>query len=195
METKLQEWLMENKPSDKMLYKNRFWDTYIFLREEIIPIFSNNKHSNKSYDELIKHINSYTDIVGTHMSKSIIHPVIRIIYKGVHIVFRYNFCDYEIAVLGIYNVNIPRDLFYSSPKDFFYYQGFPEEYKVTERYTNNHHIFIAGVGNKYKFYTFMYLLKHEIDKERVCKEFNSEPDYITQFGVGSFPVHIPESNC
>lgn len=163
MNTKFQKWLIDHKPSDNMVYKDAFWHTYCFLRDRILPMFTDQFYSEEyDYDALEKEIDENTDVVGEHRSKSIIHPVVRIVYKGVEIVFRYNFYNYEIAVISPKAIKLPMKRLFSSKKTSFFYQGFPEEYKIEEKYEDNNCKFIANVGDNYSFYTFMFLLRREI---------------------------------
>lgn len=159
-DTIFQYWLLDHQPKDEMLYKKGFWDTYVFWRDHIIPLFLDHT-KNISWEDKCKSMDSYTEIVGEHTSKSIVHPVLKIEYHSVKIIFRYNFYDYEIAVIGNIPVNIPIELLNT---DSFFYQGFPDEYIIKTPYsTDNNRTFIAGVNNHYQFYTFMFLLKSQID--------------------------------
>lgn len=84
-------------------------------------------------------------------------------YRGNTIVFRYNFYDYEIYVNSRYPVTIPQ--IFSSANDYFYYQGFPNEYKTNQRYEKNKKEFIAKIDNDYDFYAFMCMLKNNFDQQ------------------------------
>lgn len=162
---KLIEWVRDNTPSEKMLNRESFLKTYDFISNDVLQLFENKFI--REWDKRINYVNSYHDIIGTHWSKSIKHPVLKITYKGTEIVFRYNFYDYEIAVISDNELNIPMNDLFESKNESFYYQGFPEEYKLTERYEDNKKKFMAYIRDKYKFYTFMYILKQEIDNNRL----------------------------
>lgn len=162
---RLIEWVRDNTPSEKMLYRESFLKIYYFISNDILSLFENKFI--REWDKRINYVNSYHDIIGTHWSKSIKHPVLKITYKGTEIVFRYNFYDYEIAVISDIELNIPMNDLFESKNESFYYQGFPEEYKLTERYEDNKKKFMAYIRDKYKFYTFMYILKQEIDNNRL----------------------------
>lgn len=166
MDTKFQNWLMAHQPSDNMLWKDAFWHTYVFWRDIIIPMF--NPVVRKGYEEYkefhISDIDAFTDVVGEHWSKSIINPVLKITYKGATLIFRYNFYDYEVAVISSKDLNLPqKNLFYSKDTSF-YFQGFPDEYQLTNRYEFSKKQFMAHLNNHYDFYTFMFLIKTELDK-------------------------------
>lgn len=88
--------------------------------------------------------------------------IIKISYKNATIVFRYNFYDYEIAVISNMPIRLPMKNLFTSKNEPFYYQGFPEKYRITEHYENNKCKFIAHINDHYSFYTFMYLLQNQI---------------------------------
>jgi len=163
MDTKLQQWLINHEPKDEMLWKDAFWNTYVFWRDRILPMFTDEFYKNNwDYDKLIEEINRNSDIVGEHWSKSILNPVMRIVYKGVTIVFCYNFYGYEVAVISDKPIELPMELLFMSGSASFYYYGFPKEYMVKEHYEDNKCKFVARVNDHYSFYTFMYLLQRQI---------------------------------
>lgn len=165
MDTKFQQWLLDHQPNDNMCWKDSFWHTYCFWRDRILPMFTDEFYSKGfNWDALVKEIDKNTDIVGEHMSKSIINPVMRIIYKDVEIVFRYNFYDYEVAVISPKPIKLPMEKLFSSKETDFFYQGFPKEYQIKDRYEDNNCKFIAKIGDHYRFFTFMFLLQREILK-------------------------------
>lgn len=163
MDTKFQQWLMDHKPREEMLWKSDFWNTYVFWRDRILPMFTDEFYKkNYDYKKVDKEIDANSDVVGEHWSKSILNPVMRIVYKGVTIVFRYNFYDYEIAVISDKPIKLSMNHLFTSGGTSFFYQGFPDEYKVRECYEDNKCMFIASVNDHYSFYTFMYLLQRQI---------------------------------
>jgi len=176
-DTKFQLWLMDNQPKDEMLWKEAFWHTYVFWRDRIIPMFNPNKRQGyKEWEQYhISDIDAFTDVVGSHYSKSILNPVLKIQYKGVNIVFRYNFYDYEIAVIsdGMPLIFPVPGLFQSKTASFFY-QGFPEQYILDDRYEDNKFRFMASLGDHYQFYTFMTILKYTIDESHKALEVKHE---------------------
>ena len=163
MKIKFQKWLEDNEPENIMKYKDAWWETHIFWQDRILPMFTNefyNKCGN--YEKLCEEIDANSDVIGEHWSKSIVNPVMRIVYKGVTIVFRYNFYDYEIAVISDKSIKLPMKNLFVSKSESFYYQGFPDEYMIKERYEDNKCKFVAHINNDYSFYTFMYLLQRQI---------------------------------
>lgn len=162
---KLQHWAMTHQPGDNMLYKDSFWKFIVFIRDKIInDMFFGCEWNNKCQD-IDKIISGHYDIVGSHNSKSIELPVIKINYKGAEIIFRYNFYDYEVSVISEKELNLPEGLFDFDTK-YFYFQGFPEEYKINVSYSKSKNKFAVIINPPcdYNFYTFMFLLKNELDK-------------------------------
>lgn len=171
VETQYQRWLLAHDPEDTMIWKKSFWNYNIFWRDTIADLFieyenkyedstKNLNHNNRRYDSMI-------EVIGTHWSKSIENPVLRIIYRGVAMVFRYNFYDYEIAVIGDIPIILPERLI---PAESFFYQGFPKEYQLEERYTHGATKFICGCNSHYEFYTLMFLLRECIDNYYAAQE-------------------------
>ena len=166
-ETEYQYWLNKNNPSDKMAWKDSFWGYNIFWRDTIASLF----HANDGYQQDsttgVRHYDSIVSIVGEHWSKSIKNPVLCITYRGMTMVFRYNFYDYEIAVIGNIPIILPERLI---PAKSFFYQGFPKEYQIEERYTHGATKFICGCNSHYEFYTLMFLLRECIDNYYAAQE-------------------------
>lgn len=166
-----QNWLIDHDPDDNLLWKKSFWSVYVFIRDTIIPMFEIKADELHDIwgDEYFKRkkasIDSFVEVIGEHWSKSILNPVIKLTYKGVTFVFRYNFYDYEVAVIGDVPITLPDRLIYSQDRSFFY-QGFPDEYKLKNRYHDGTTTFIAGMNRDYQFYTFMFLMRDIIDKYR-----------------------------
>lgn len=163
MQTKFQQWLTDHQPDDDLLWKRSFWNTYTFWRNKILPMFTDEFYKKDwNYEILNKEMDHNSDVVGKHVSKCIASPVVKIAYKGTIIVFRYNFYEYEIAVISNKPINIPMKKLFTSRREAFFYQGFPEKYKIKERYEENKCQFIAKVYDHYNFYTFMFLLQRQI---------------------------------
>lgn len=175
MNSNFQNWLIDHDPDDNLLWKKSFWNVYVFIRDSIIPMFETEYGNYKDLwgDEYFqKHkssIDSFVEVIGTHWSKSILNPVIKLVYKGVTFVFRYNFYNYEVAVIGDAPITLPSRLIYSEGKSFFY-EGFPEEYQLEERYSDGATKFMAGMITDHQFYAFMFLMRDIIDKYREKKK-------------------------
>ena len=166
-ETKYQQWLNKNNPPDRMAWRDQFWIYNIFWRGNIADLF----HARDGYQQDSEHgvcwYDSIISVIGEHYSKSIVNPVLRIIYRGVTMVFRYNFYDYEVAVIGDIPIILPERLI---PSKSFFYQGFPKEYQIEERYTHGATKFICGCNSHYEFYTLMFLLQECIDSYYAAQE-------------------------
>lgn len=156
-----QQWLIDHEPDDNMIYKKAWWHEYVFWRNFIQPLFLDRPMNGEPHEH-IEAINTYSKVVGGHYSKSIVHPVMRIVYKDVTIVFRYNFHDYEIAVIGNIPIKMPRELISSG--NSFFYQGFPEKYVVSDQYSKkNNKTFMFSLLYQHQFYAFLTILKWQID--------------------------------
>jgi len=170
---------MAHQPSDNMLWKETFWHTYVFWRDIIIPMFNPIvREGYKEWEEFhISDIDAFTDVIGEHWSKSIVNPVLKITYKGVTLVFRYNFYDYEVAVISPKELIFPQKNLFYSKETSFYFQGFPEEYQLTDRYEFNKKQFMAQMRSHYEFYTFMFLIKAQMNEDfPLCKELRGKID-------------------
>jgi len=150
MKNDFKTWMTDHRPEDNMLWRNSFYHFCYVWNGDIFPLFN--------YDD------ASIDVIGRHYSKSIENPVVKITYKGVEIVFRYNFYDYEIAVVADSDICLPMDQLFYSENGSFYFQGFPEEYQLIERYETNKSKFMAGLGGHNHFFAFMFLLRNEIDR-------------------------------
>lgn len=165
---KLQHWALMHQPGDDMRWKESWWSNVVFLRDTILgdmfywPMVCN---SDLEFEEQQAKMSENYEIVGTHWSKSIELPVIKMKYKGAEIVFRYNFYDYEITVISDKDLEFPDGLF-NKKNRIFYYQGFPDEYKIKTSYAESKKRFSVTIKHPtgYNFYTFMFLLKNELDR-------------------------------
>lgn len=166
-ECKFQEWLLVNEPEDKYIYKRAWWDQYTFWRDKILPMFTDQFYKemcNGWWDKLIEELGKNLEIVGTHYSKSIIHPVLKIEYRGVTILANYNFYGYEVEVFSPKEIHLPMNQLFRSKKANFFWYGYPDEWITKERYEDNKKTFVAEINDRYDFYTFMYLLQRQIYK-------------------------------
>ena len=113
MTTKIQRWYMENEPECDMLYFKAWWGNNVFIRDRIVTLFNSEE----------------AEVIGTHYSKSITCPVIKTVYKGVEIIWQYNFYDWQIMIKSNKDL-ILTDLDYiGADADYFFYQGIPKEYQ------------------------------------------------------------------
>ena len=108
----LKEWVKQNSIADEMYFKK--------LAVSQVEKFQ------KLADELKAPIY----VAGTHMSKSITLPVVKIIGKHGHFIIRDNFYDYNLAVEWEFPINIPLEDVYP----IFDWEWYLEEMKKKEKY-------------------------------------------------------------
>jgi hypothetical protein len=151
MTTKIQRWYMENEPGCDMLYFKTWWGNNVFIRDRIVALFNSEE----------------AEVIGGHFSKSIECPVIKTVYKGVEIIWQYNFYDWQIMIKSPIELKLFNLKLYKADGDYLYYQGIPEEYKF-ERYskTNNKEFAISIYDNVLDVYAFATSLKIAIDRSR-----------------------------
>ena len=146
----LQEWISANIPAETMIYREAWGERVFLMRDRIIHLF------NDGYE-----------IVGQHYSKSILNPVIKTIYKGVEIIWQYNFYDWQIMIKSPVSLNLADLDLFNATGDYFYYQGIPDEY-CFKKYDaeNNNKEFAIDVGDDLlDVWAFALELKRVIDKE------------------------------
>lgn len=146
---KIQKWFNENKPEETMLWYKSWNEHNIFIRDNIVELF----------DEQV------AEVVGTHYSKSIECPVIKTYYKGVEILWQYNFYHWQIMVKSTKDLEL-KDLDYvGADTGYFFYQGIPTDYQFKPYSESNKKEFaISAVYNKYYVFAFAIELKKAIDK-------------------------------
>jgi hypothetical protein len=151
---KIQKWFLENEPSDDFKYKNHWWENNFFIRDNIVNFFNDKE----------------AEVVGTHYSKSIECPVIKTVYKGVEVIWQYNFYHWQIMIKSPIELKLFNLKLYKADGDYLYYQGIPEEYQF-EKYskTNNKEFAISIYDNVLDVYAFATSLKIAIDKSRWVK--------------------------
>jgi hypothetical protein len=151
MTTKIQRWYMENEPGCDMLYFKTWWGNNVFIRDRIVALFNSEE----------------AEVIGGHFSKSIECPVIKTVYKGVEIIWQYNFYDWQIMIKSPIELKLFNLKLYKADGDYLYYQGIPEEYQF-EKYskTNNKEFAIDIYGDQLDVYAFATSLKIAIDKSR-----------------------------
>ena len=149
---KLQLWLEDHEPEDKMLWKKAWWKNNCFIRDYLLEQFFGYEY----------------EIVGSHYSKSIECPVILVKYKGVDIILQYNFYDWQIMVKSNKSLILNDLKMLHADGDYFYYQGIPQEYcfeKYSETNDKEFAIDIRAYDDyHYDVVCFMYMLKKAIDK-------------------------------
>lgn len=94
-------WAQKNKPSDNMIYKDSFWSWIRFISYTFFDMFFKEYTKDiDDWDKIEEIINKHHEVIGSHTSKSILLPVLKIDYKGVIFVLRYNFYNTEVTVFS-----------------------------------------------------------------------------------------------
>ena len=152
LNTKIQNWFIENEPSEDMLYREEWWNNNIFIRDRLLSLFDSEE----------------AEVVGTHYSKSILCPIIKTVYKGVEIIWQYNFYDWQIMIKSPKELKLFNLKLYKADGDYLYYQEIPEEYRFFKKYskTNNKEFAINIYGNELDVWAFATSLKIAINKSR-----------------------------
>lgn len=149
-DTTLQNWISANIPEDKMLWKNQWSERVCFMRDRLIQLFDGGY-----------------DVVGEHVSKSILNPVVKTSYKGVEIVWQYNFYDWQIMIKSPFPIKLKNLDWFNATGEYFYYQGIPDEYcfKKYNAKSNNKEFAINVDDNLLDVWAFAIELKRIIDRE------------------------------
>lgn len=150
----LQAWFSVNIPEDKMLYKKAARDSIIFIRDIITNLFFN-----KEFTPMV---------ISTHTSKSIKLPVVEIDLKsvGVKIVLRDNLYDWNVSIESENDIECDfMDTFKDENYHMCYCQGFPKD-RIHGMYKDNHKKFTCYIGNDYTLFTFLWLLRDYLYKEK-----------------------------
>ena len=146
----LQEWLMKNKPEEKMLWNKAFWSQALFVRDILPRLFF------KTFEEAEK--NPWL-VISEHTSKSIELPVYYLKLDDVAIIMRENFYNWKVSVISANDLSIDSaGLFDSSEKiHSVYCEGFDPKW-VFDCYDNNKKEFTVELNSDYNLYTFLFLL-------------------------------------
>lgn len=146
----IQKWFVENKPSENMLMETCWWKNNCFIRDRLLKLFPH----------------YYAEVVGTHYSKSIECPVIKTGYKGVEIIWQYNFYDWQIMIKSYEDLELTNLDLCNADGTYFFYQGIPDEYKFQPYSKTNKKQFAIDIDNSDLFdvWAFALELKKAIDK-------------------------------
>lgn len=147
-------WSIDNEPSSEMIYKKGYWDQILFIRDTINSIFYSNFEDFKNNPVLV---------INTHMSKSIDLPVYEINLRdhNTKIIMRNNFYDWKVSVDSPIEINANfMDLFKQDEVHKpIYCEGFKDN-QVFDCYANNKKQFTLELKDKYRLYTFIYILNN-----------------------------------
>lgn len=151
----LGQWVRENQPEEKMIWKSAFHDQMNFLLN-VLPEAIASSLQEKEAIEMSMHV------ISTHMSKSIILPVVQInLRDGTIILLRNNFQDWKVSI------NSPKDLYFN-PMDTFdpekkvdsvYCEGFPWE-MVFESYSQDKRRFTFEISDNYALFTCFWIISY-----------------------------------
>ena len=147
-------WARVNEPSDRLIYKNGFYDQICFVRDMLCePLFATNEEFEQNLPM----------VISTHTSKSIKLPVYQINLKnyGLELILRYNFYDWKVSIKSSKPLDCDfMGLFDPNEKILSQYcEGFPKD-KIYDSYSNNHSEFTVEFRSKYELYTFVFLIKN-----------------------------------
>ena len=145
----IQKWFVENKPAENMMMGTNWWINNCFIRDRLLKLFPH----------------YIAEVVGVHYSKSIKCPVIKTGYKGVVIIWQYNFYDWQIMVKSCEDLELNNLELYNADGTYFFYQGIPEEYKFQPYSKANKKEFAINIyGDQFDVWGFALELKKAIDK-------------------------------
>jgi len=151
-------WLLENKPSDSMIYKEAYWEQGFFMRDTIC--------------NLLREFKAEVSVISTHTSKSIKLPVYHIkLNNGVEFILRNNFYDWKVTVISPISLMLDDELF-SNTDDIApcYCEGFENEWVLSNycKDTNNKK-FTVEIYSRYLLYTFFFNILMQVNKKVIKK--------------------------
>ena len=151
-------WIRVNTPDDKLICKDGQGKQVVFIRDTIVRhMFYEGEWDSKRYDEF------QPKVISTHMSKSVLLPVMEIYLKeyGILLTLRNNFYNWNISVESEHEVifdhkgTINYELY-----GYCYCEGFPKN-KIFGKYVDDKRKFTVCIDDDYNLYVFMYLLQIE----------------------------------
>lgn len=149
----IQDWFMENKPSEDMIYYEYFFNQLRFVRDKLPQVLFPNLHHEKQRKRLT--------VISTHMSKSIVLPVyeIKIPEQGIILTMRNNFYDWKVSVESLYPIPNRFDGLFNVKETFssVLCEGFPPN-KVFGSFQDNQMEFTIEIRDDYRLFTFLWLL-------------------------------------
>lgn len=154
----LQDWAMQHGlvNSDSQS-RDAFWDQIAFVRDKLPGIVY------RVYDndfEVAQQVEDTLVVVSTHMSKSLLLPVYRMVLPdGTLCTMRYNFYNWKVSVKAALPVTADFAGLFDPKKEIeaCYCEGFRREW-VFGSFSKNPQEFTVELGNKYEMYTFFWFL-------------------------------------
>ncbi len=159
---KLQDWFMENKPDDNLIYKDGLARQVMFIRDDIISLFA------RSYEEY-KGIQEAARVISTHTSKSVKLPVMEINWNNWRFILRDNFHDWKVSVRAPYKfkeIEIDFMGLFDKTKviSSVYCEGFKDSW-VYGAYNEDKREYTVEIDNNYQLYMFFWIVKTYAHKE------------------------------
>lgn len=152
----LRQWGVDHEPNDKMRYKKGYWEQILFLRD---TLFTCMFWKLAEHSELCK-----ISVIGTHFSKSIELPVVKIEYRSggletisLEVILSYNFHMWSVTVRSNYPVSdIVKSLrlFDTSKPHYCCLYGF-DSTDVLGCYDSNQREFSCTINDYNAMWTFM----------------------------------------
>ena len=169
-------WLMANEPDERLIYKDGCKNQVRFIRDTIYrELFFDEEYGeverySDEYDEAFD--NFVPMVVATHCSKSVILPVMELELKsvGVKILLRDNFYGWNVTVESEKDIECDfMDIVTDNHHEYCYCEGFPIG-RQHGKYKDNHKAFTVYVQNNYKLFTFMWILRNYLYKNKKDQE-------------------------
>lgn len=168
MKEKLNDWWLNNKPDENLIYKDGLREQCLFVRDILmLNMFIEMttdylKYENFS-DEQSAIFESFVPyVIGTHRSKSVLLPVMEMDLSkiGLKIILRCNFYDWCISVESDNEINCDFMGLITNEKGYF--EGFPKDRIYGNYSRQNNKNFSVVLNNKYEVYAFMFLLRNYV---------------------------------
>lgn len=162
----LKDWLLENTPSEDLLWKDGFWNQVNFVRSDIAGMLMSGTRLDS--DTCFAKYSSLVQVVGTHRSKSVTLPVYLIEWENFRFTMRHNFFDWKVSVVAPYPLNIDfEDIFEDAPIASCYFEGMSEVYSS---YQQDKSKFSVSLSDTYALYFFFRKIWYSIrtkEKEKI----------------------------
>ena len=163
---KFQTWMMQNMPSPEYKFRDSWLETYVFFRDRILPMILDNMSDHQiqtdaygllDMDEYTDALNKIHDIAGSHVSKSLKHPVILIhVPDTIQMVLRWNHYNWEFMVDSKYPLRVPEQ-FHHHAYEHCFCEGIPESFIIKDQYdpSENNKRFYFKCEDTYELYAIL----------------------------------------
>ena len=139
-EASLHDWIDSHHPEKTLKFSGAFWNQFSFIDN----IFS----------RLIK--THEIKVISTHLSKSILLPVYKFQVKGLEVVMRGNFHDWNLTFKVRNECKLDLNLIlepFGKAVSYYFHQGFPDEWVCSQPYKEGRKMFSMVVNNDYELYS------------------------------------------